>query len=78
MTDEDKGRARLVDLARDHGTSLSALSVEMGRNVAYLQQWVTRGTPKFLDPDDRLWLAKRFQVSERQLGARDPWEPGQP
>lgn len=78
MTDEDKGRARLVDLAREHGTSHTALSMEMGRNASFLQNWVTRSEPRLLYPDDRLWLAKRFQVNERQLGARDPWEPGMP
>lgn len=76
MNDEDRGRTRLVELATEHGTSLAALSMDLDRSVNYLQQWVTAKEPKFLDPDDRLWLAKRFQVDETQLGARVPWRPG--
>ena len=64
-------RATLVDLAADRGDSLSALSRLIGRNVAYLQQFVYRGTPERLDEADRLVLAQHFQVDERRLGARE-------
>ncbi|WP_288409432.1 hypothetical protein [uncultured Sphingomonas sp.] len=68
-------RATLVALAADRGESLSALSRLIGRNVAYLQQFVHRGTPERLDEADRLVLAQHFRVDERRLGARDPWVP---
>lgn len=68
-------RATLVDLAADRGESLSALSRLIGRNVAYLQQFVHRGTPERLGEADRLVLAQHFQVDERRLGARVPWTP---
>ena len=71
----DEVRAALVGLAADRGDSLSALSRLIGRNVAYLHQFVHRGTPERLDEADRLVLAQHFQVDERLLGARDPWVP---
>lgn len=68
-------RARLLQLADQHDVSLAALSRMVGRNAAYLQQFVTRGSPTRLGEDERLCLAKFFNIDERELGARDPWRP---
>lgn len=68
-------RSRLEQLATEQGRSLAELSRLLGRNVAYLQQFVRRGTPERLDEDDRLRLAQLFQIDERELGAREPWRP---
>lgn len=68
-------RENLVRLATERGESLASLSAIIGRNAAYLQQFVTRGSPKRLADDDRLHLAKFLNVDERLLGARDPWRP---
>ncbi len=62
-------RARLRALAASRGDSLSALSAMLGRNAAYLQQFVTRGSPRRLDADDRRRLADYFGVDEVELGA---------
>ena len=48
--------------------SLSELSRLLGRNVAYLQQFVRRGTPRRLDERDRATLAQFFGVEEALLG----------
>lgn len=50
------------------GESLSALSRMLGRNAAYLQQFVRRGTPRRLAEADRAMLARYFGVAERVLG----------
>lgn len=50
------------------GTSLAWLSRALGRNDAYLQQFVKRGTPRRLDEQDRRWLAAYFNVDEAALG----------
>lgn len=68
-------RQNLKQLAYAADRSLSFLSALLGHNAAYLQQFCERGSPKRLDPDDRLLLAKYFGVDERLLGARDPWVP---
>lgn len=44
----------------------------LGRNAAYLQQFVTRGSPRMLERDDRRRLADFFGIDETLLGA----EPG--
>ncbi|WP_380925514.1 helix-turn-helix domain-containing protein [Sphingomonas leidyi] len=71
----ERVRERLEQLAAEHGNSLAELSAFLGRNKAYLQQFVKRGTPRRLDEDDRLRLAQFFGVDERELGAREPWAP---
>lgn len=59
----------LARLARDRGVSLSALSRMLGRNVAYLQQYVGRGSPRILPERERRVLADFLAVDEAALGA---------
>lgn len=54
---------------------MAALSRLIGRNDAFVQQWLERGTPRKLDEDDRLRMAMALDVDEVQLGARMPWRP---
>lgn len=61
-------QAALVRLADAQGVSLAALSRMVGRNVAYLQQFVTRGSPRFLPERERAALAVFFGVGEEVLG----------
>ena len=68
MEDRDP-RTRLRALAAARGDSLAALSAMLGRNAAYLQQFVARGSPRRLDPVDRRRLADYFGVDEVELGA---------
>ncbi len=55
--------ARLRALAAHHRTDLKALSVMLGRNPAYIQQFITRGSPRKLDEADRAMLGRYFGVS---------------
>lgn len=68
MSDTDPSAA-LAALASDRGVSLAALSAMLGRNAAYLQQYVKRGTPRVLAERDRRVLADYFGVTEDVLGA---------
>lgn len=68
-------RARLLELAERQGASLSQLSALIGRNPAYLQQFVHRGSPRKLDEEDRRTLARFFGVDEVEL--RDSEEKSQ-
>jgi repressor LexA len=68
MLDTDP-RAALARLAAARGDSLAALSAMLGRNAAYLQQFVRRGTPRMLAERDRQVLADYFGVTEQVLGA---------
>jgi repressor LexA len=47
----------------------------LGRNSAYLQQWVRYGSPRVLAEQDRRMLANFFGVSQASLGGEDQLEP---
>lgn len=65
-------RRALAELAAGHGASLSELSRVLGRNAAYLQQYLMRGSPRMLTEFDRARLARYFGVPETQLGGPEP------
>ncbi len=62
-------RERLAALAQKRGVSLAALSRMLGRNASYLQQYITKGSPRKLEEADRRKLAQYFEVPEGELGA---------
>ncbi len=62
-------RTRLLQLAGEHGISLSRLSELIGRNATYLQQFIRKGSPRKLEEGDRRTLARFFGVEEGELGA---------
>ena len=62
-------RTALATLAAARGDSLAALSAMLGRNAAYLQQYVRRGSPRVLGERDRRLLSAYLGVSEVVLGA---------
>lgn len=67
MTGNDP-RARLDQLIRERGEDYAGLSRLLGRNAAYVQQYIKRGTPRRLAEDDRRLLARYFGVDESLLG----------
>ena len=71
----DPIRQLVVDTATARGVTLAALSCVVGRNPAYMQQYVERGSPRVLPEYERRLLAMFFEIDERRLGARDPWTP---
>ncbi|QDZ06555.1 LexA family transcriptional regulator [Sphingomonas panacisoli] len=68
-------RTTIAAMAESRGASLAALSRMIGRNPAYLQQFVQRGSPKRLDEAARARLAAFFGIDESELGA-PPREAG--
>jgi phage repressor protein C with HTH and peptisase S24 domain len=65
-------RKALDAVVRARGESLAGLSRMLGRNPAYLQQFVTRGSPKRLEERDRRQLANYLGVAETLLGGEEP------
>jgi phage repressor protein C with HTH and peptisase S24 domain len=61
-------REALERAAVARGESLAALSRLIGRNAAYLQQFVTRGSPRLLAEGDRRKLARYLGLSDAALG----------
>jgi hypothetical protein len=67
MTDED-ARTALQRLVDERGEDYAGLSRLIGRNPAYIQQYIKRGSPKRLAEADRRLLARYFGVGEALLG----------
>ncbi len=70
---EADARAALQRLIEERREDYSSLSRLLGRNAAYVQQYVKRGTPRRLAEEDRRLLARYFGVAEALLGG--PEEP---
>ncbi|HYJ82357.1 MAG TPA: S24 family peptidase, partial [Allosphingosinicella sp.] len=62
-------REALDRLLRERGEDYAGLSRLIGKNPAYIQQFIKRGTPRKLDEDDRRTIARFLGVSEAELGA---------
>lgn len=62
-------REKLVTLAAQRRVSLRGLSDMIGRNSTYLRQFVSKGSPRKLEENDRRMLAQFFGVDEVELGA---------
>jgi hypothetical protein len=61
-------RLALERLCTERGEDFAGLSRMLGRNSAYIQQYVRRGVPKRLKEEERRKLARYFAVSEAVLG----------
>lgn len=75
----DVVRHRIRALVKRDGVTLAEVSRTIGRNHAYLQQFMRRGTPKALPEQVRIALARYFDVDEAALkppGGDEPDNPG--
>ena len=63
-----EARAALQRLIEERGEDYASLSRLLGRNAAYIQQYIKRGNPRKLAEDDRRLLARYFSVPETVLG----------
>jgi phage repressor protein C with HTH and peptisase S24 domain len=61
-------RESLHRLCLERGEDFAGLSRMLGRNDAYIQQFIRRGVPKKLREEDRRKLARYFSVSEAVFG----------
>ena len=68
-------RVVLERLCEERGEDFAGLSRMLGRNSAYIQQYIRRGVPKRLREEERRKLARHFGVPESTLGG-PPEEPG--
>ncbi len=61
-------RKALERLCAERGEDFAGLSRFLGKNPAYIQQYIRRGTPKRLRGDERRKLARYFGVAESMFG----------
>jgi phage repressor protein C with HTH and peptisase S24 domain len=64
----ESARIALQRLIEERGEDYSGLSRLLGRNAAYVQQYIKRGSPKRLAEQDRRKLARYFNIDEALLG----------
>lgn len=65
MTDfVDDPRTALARLLADKGIDYAQLSAAIGRNPAYIQQYIKRGSPRRLGEEDRARIAAYLGVAE--------------
>lgn len=68
----DTVREELDRLIQQRRLGYSEISRLLGRNAAYIQQFIKRGSPRKLDDADRRLLARFFGVDEQVLGGPPP------
>jgi len=61
-------RQILEKLCTERGENFASLSRLIGRNDAYIQQFLRKGTPRQLKERERRTLARYFQIPESMLG----------
>ncbi|GIX17649.1 MAG: hypothetical protein KatS3mg119_1835 [Rhodothalassiaceae bacterium] len=59
-------------IAARHDVSAAALSRRLGRNHAYLHQYLTRGSPRRLPLEDKLAIAELLGIAPAELGIPGP------
>jgi hypothetical protein len=69
MSDARAALQRLID---ERGEDYASLSRLIGRNAAYVQQYIKRGSPRVLAEADRRVFARYFGVSDEVLGGPPP------
>lgn len=69
--DLDATRLRVMKLIQDSGTDLKNASLAIGRNAAYLHQYLYRGTPKVLPEDAREALAAHLGIEDSVIRPPD-------
>ena len=74
----DPVRKRIRQLIGDKNLDMKSLSLALGKNHAYLQQYLERGIPKELNERSRLLLAEQLGVDETELGGPQGPRPGRP
>jgi phage repressor protein C with HTH and peptisase S24 domain len=72
----DTARQALDQLILKNDENYAAISRLLGRNPAYIQQYLKKGSPRRLDEGDRKILARYFGVDEIVLGG--PAHPSGP
>lgn len=72
----DRDPRRVIEqLCAERGEDFAGLSRMLGRNPAYIQQFVRRGVPKRLKEAERRKLARYFGIPESLLGGADERDP---
>lgn len=75
---DDEVRAAIDRLLHEQGIDYARVSALIGRNPAYIQQYIKRGTPRRLAEQDRARIAAFLGVDEGELGGPPRAAPALP
>ena len=64
-------RRLVLDTSRELDITMKDMSKAVGKSETFIQQYIKRGTPKYLPEEVRYKLAKVLGVSEELLRGRD-------
>jgi len=64
---QDAARQRLAALVETSRSDLKSLSLHLGRNPTYLQQYLSKGSPRQLAWEDRVELARILRCTPEEL-----------
>lgn len=78
LNDAHDPRSLVRQLCVERGQDFASLSRLIGRNPAYIQQFVKRGTPRRLPEAERRIIARHFNIPEALLGGPAPEQPERP
>jgi phage repressor protein C with HTH and peptisase S24 domain len=65
----DAVRKIIFETAQEKGVSLKDISLKLGKNHAYMHQFIHQNTPKRLHADDRSTISQLLEIPEIELGA---------
>jgi phage repressor protein C with HTH and peptisase S24 domain len=71
----DDIRTHLEVMIKDRNEDFAGLSKLLGRNSAYIQQYIKRGVPRVLSEADRRKLARYFGVGDEEFGLEPSAQP---
>ena len=67
MEDIEEVRKKIARLIVEKGLNYSQVSLAIGKNVAYIQQFIKNGSPRRLGEVERHKLAQLLRVDEQEL-----------
>ena len=67
MESMEEVRKRIARLIVSHGLNYAQVSLAIGKNIAYIQQFIKNGSPRRLGEVERHKLAQILRVDEQEL-----------
>lgn len=67
MEDTEEIRKKIARLITERGLNYAKVSLNIGKNIAYIQQFIKNGSPRRLGEVERQKLARLLKVDEQEL-----------
>lgn len=67
MEDTEEIRKKIARLITERGLNYAKVSLSIGKNIAYIQQFIKNGSPRRLGEVERQKLARLLKIDEQEL-----------